>query len=320
MAFRKNRCIVRNFNYTHAWAFGWIVLVGDVANGCLGLDAVLPRGFRTMRILIAIALLIVGSVVESTIAAGATIVAHFPFDADFGDASGNGHDGAATNATRVTINTTTSKFGGGAADFANTLTPATNDYVSLSTSPIHFNTATAYALSFWARPTDTTANNTGGMIMGDPTNLVSFVWVEEAVGGNGLRLRPAVTPNVNIDTPITGYKDGNFHHFVVQVAALDGDGIVNDVTVYYDNVAKTPVKNVSNTSLDIKAIGQGYTSALNVVYKGQIDEVWIFDGALTADEVSNLYSANAVPEPSTIAGLLGLAAVALLGRRRSVST
>lgn len=272
------------------------------------------RSSSTLAVL-AMSLMVTGA------ARAATVVAHFPFDADFTDISGNGHDGSATNATRVTINTINKAFGSGSADFANTVTPATNDYVTLGANAIHFNSATAYALSFWARPTDGSGANDGGMIMGDSSNTSSFIWLEEAViAGGGVRFRSNPSPsvaNANFAVSNSLYKNGSFHHFIVQVSALDVDGIANDVTTYYDGVAQAPVKNLANTALDVNAIGQGYTSALNVVYKGQIDEVWLFNGVLGAEEVSSLFTSNSVPEPGALIGLgaLGMGLAWRRGRR-----
>lgn len=250
--------------------------------------------------------------------AQAAVVAHYSFDSDFTDISGSGHDGTANNASLVTIDTANSKFGGGSASFANTVTPVTNAYVSLAASPIQFATNTAYAISFWARPTDSTPVNDGGMILGDPANTKSFVWLDEgAAAGGGLRLRSALsTSNVNADFPfsLTPIRDGSFHHFALMVSDLDNDGNNNDVSLWVDNVLKTPVKNMTNSSLDIKAIGQGYTTALNVAYKGQIDELWIFNSPLTSTDVSNLYTANAVPEPTSLLGAIGVIALAFLRR------
>jgi hypothetical protein len=49
---------------------------------------------------------------------------------------------------------------------------------------------------------------------------------------------------------------------------------------------------------------------------GALDDVRIYDGALTAAQVQNLYETTGIPEPSSWAMLLSAAGLCLLGRRR----
>ena len=55
----------------------------------------------------------------------------------------------------------------------------------------------------------------------------------------------------------------------------------------------------------------------NTVLTGDVrlDEVWVLNQILTADEVQSLFTSNAIPEPTSIA-MLGIGGLGLLSRRR----
>ena len=62
----------------------------------------------------------------------------------------------------------------------------------------------------------------------------------------------------------------------------------------------------------------GNSGALWDPFAGVIDDVRIYNRALTASEVSNLYAAESVPEPSALSLLaVGLGGLAMMRRRRS---
>lgn len=89
----------------------------------------------------------------------------------------------------------------------------------------------------------------------------------------------AVSNSANTDT--------NYHHIVgVRDAGVS--------TIYVDGVAQTTTTSqapdsVTNISLNI---GRYYTATNNYYTEGQIDDVAIFNRALTSAEVSNLFNGN----------------------------
>jgi len=66
---------------------------------------------------------------------------------------------------------------------------------------------------------------------------------------------------------------------------------VDDVSLYRDNVLIGTASD-KLTGFIIDAIGSAYADTLDFDFEGQIDEVWIFDRALTTDELNLLYTTN----------------------------
>lgn len=100
------------------------------------------------------------------------------------------------------------------------------------------------------------------------------------------------------------------------------DGVNNHIRIYLDGT-RVPLPNSTDPLNSIGAntapfsVG-GIISAGNLVsaYTGLVDEVWIWDHALTDEEVSFYFNnPTGVPEPSSIV-LLGLSALGMLVRRR----
>jgi len=132
-----------------------------------------------------------------------------------------------------------------------------------------------------------------------------------AGGFNGHYLRygapasPDIQPAAGIDGPAL-VEDDEWHHHVFTV---DRDG---DSKIYVDG-AEAGSATYNSTAID-------YTGATGInlmgdQYGGSIDELWVFNSALSAVGVDSLYRTNKVPEPATVV-LLTVGLAALLGVRR----
>ncbi len=228
-------------------------------------------------------------------------VAHYSFDTDYNDSSVNGYHGVAydgsgngnTNGVSITSAAGEFVFGDGAANFT-----AERDWVQIP-EQLFYNGG-PHSVSFWARDLSDTA--TGGMVLGVsgagdprwPTSMF-FVWLRNEDGDDGDYIRwrgsgqdPIYEYDVNL--PL----DNDWHHYTYTVGDYDDDGTVDDVTLYRDGtfVGSDPD---SYTGFVIDSIGSGYGSNLDFDFEGQIDEVWIFNRALNADEINLLYTTNAQP-------------------------
>lgn len=110
----------------------------------------------------------------------------------------------------------------------------------------------------------------------------------------------------------SGLSDGNWHMVAFVMNANDG---INDVDVYIDGTYTT--RSSGGTTIATATggeIGFGADQTGSRGFTGQLDQVQIFDTALTKGELDTI-SVTAVPEPSSTA-LLGLGGLALILRRR----
>ena len=149
----------------------------------------------------------------------AGVVAHFPFDSNFSDTSGNGNHGVlvdqATLGDSGIISTASDyKFGGGAMDFSGA------DHLAI---PSHtFSSGDPYTIAFWARLTagDTGNSAVWDMVLGDISNNNHFVALGDSNNSNGLRWRGAnSTTERQADFSFSTSYD--WHHFALVASGTD---------------------------------------------------------------------------------------------------
>ena len=149
---------------------------------------------------------------------------------------------------------------------------------------------------FWARRRPGAGIATG-MVVGDNTTTDSFIWLpDNSSVVQGLRFRPVGVGTSNNNDYATGH-DTDFHHWVV---VADGTGTIR---VYRDNVDLGTRSPSGGTDFDIKAVGSGYTGT-NQIFDGQIDELYIFDDAIGATTVAELFNGTFGSDstPPTLSG------------------
>lgn len=230
----------------------------------------------------------------------ASVIAHYAFDTDFTDSSGNANHGTLVNeiapgGTFITAVAGDSVFGGGALDVGDD-----RDYVSIPT--LSFSTTDTWTVSFWAE------QDFGGlsesMVIGEVGSTDQFITTETVK----TRWRGDGSGNT-IDG--SGTTADAWHHYVIS-----SDGIGGNITIWIDGALDT-TSAAGDTSFQIDAIGHAYNDAFNLDFQGRIDEVWILDETADLALVTSLNTLNAVPvpEPSS-AALLGLSGLALILRRR----
>ena len=236
----------------------------------------------------------------ATLVAHADLVAHYPFDVDFNDASGNGrHLTIGAGTPSITTASGEQALGGGALD----LDKAFNEYLVLNPG-ISFDSEDPWSVSFWARRRPGAAAPTG-MVVGDNTTTDSFIWLpDNSTVVQGLRFRPVGVGTSQNNDYATGH-DTNFHHWVV---VADGAGTIR---VYRDNNDLGQRTPVAGTNFDINAVGSGYTGT-NQIFDGQIDDLRIYDEALDAAAVAVLFEGGD-PEPPPPPVMVNRIRVFLLG-------
>jgi Tfp pilus assembly protein PilV len=212
--------------------------------------------------------------------------AYWSFDEGIGthvyDASGNGITGtlgpSATSPTWVT-STASMRFDGG-------------DYITASTTQ-GLNPFASTTASAWFKTTSTVAST---KILGKTTGCAStgyLIWMDENAVGDG-RVSWWVGDGPWLDSPATStYNDGVWHHVVGTY-----DGYTS--RLYVDgNLSTSSARGVENpTSAAVFEIG-GSTVGCGSGFVGEIDDVRIYQRALSASEVSTLYANGTSTATST---------------------
>jgi hypothetical protein len=216
-----------------------------------------------------------------------TPIAHYSFDTDFRDASGNGNDLViAAGSPSITTNVGEHCFGGGALDLASTT--ANQSYLRPGTSFV-FAADQPWSVAFWGRRRPGTDKRTG-MVVGKVSNSSDFIWTPDNPSQvQGIRFRNSSGGNADFG----GIPDDNqFHHWAV---VADGKG---NVTAYRDNTHLGTL--ARTTTFAIEAVGHAYNSMVHS-YDGQIDELYIFDEAIDTDTIDLLYRSNGkTPDEGTL--------------------
>lgn len=214
--------------------------------------------------------------------ASAGVWAHYPFDTDFSDTSGNARHGTLTDVgttgnSGIITATNDFKFGGGAMDFS-----ADRDFLAIPAKT--FSSGIPYTIAFWARKA---AGDTGqaadwDMVIGDSSSTNFFIALND-VTGIGLRWRSSSSAaERQADFAVT--KDYQWHHYAVVAAGTT-------ITLYVDGTLFSTATG-KQTGFTLNSIGEAYTAANDFDFNGQIDEMWIFDEALGAPAVNALFQSN----------------------------
>ncbi|MDB4537519.1 hypothetical protein N9230_02780 [Akkermansiaceae bacterium] len=214
--------------------------------------------------------------------AHAELLAYYPFDDNFEDASGN-ENHLTVGAGTPTISSIAGEIaqGDGALDLDSTISD--QHYLNLTT-PISFAAGEPWSISFWARHRP---GNDGrsGMIAGDLTNT-NFLWIPRDGAVDGFRNNTG--ENADYISPPAGVEPaGVYHHWAI---VADGAGAIE---VFYDNVS-LGTQNIT-TNLDITSIGQAYNQNIQSM-NGQIDELRLYDEAIDTATIAELFGEPAEPD------------------------
>ena len=214
------------------------------------------------------------------------LVAYYPLNGNTNDMSGNTHNGTATGTTP-----TTNQFGDPNSAFS------FNGSTDLITLPIQQNGILKGTYSVWFK------TSVGGALLGTsaPSNLPSLVLGVHTTGtggaGAGSAIWVADATSVSVggtSNPI--YNDNQWHHLVGVLDSVAGQLIPAQFNIYIDGklIAKLPQSvNPPNAPINNAAfmrIGSNQRwAATGGNFTGSIDEVRIYDRALTAAEVQEIY-------------------------------
>jgi len=233
----------------------------------------------------------------------AGVWAHYSFDNDFSDLSGNGRGGNLVDGLGIPIDTIQPngdapagipgnsyvtnavgdfKFGGGAVYLS-----TDNDCVALPLTT--FANGTPWSIALWAKiaPQQTnepTSAKTYDMVMGNTNDLNNFIALAQ---GSASRFRNSGN-TFQQDFATSGLGTNQWVHVALVADGLGGFKI-------YTNGNLCVSATGQNTAFSYNAIGQAYsvnTTANNFHFHGEIDEVWVFDQILDPTNVLSLYTSN----------------------------
>jgi len=160
-----------------------------------------------------------------------------------------------------------------------------NDYTNLNPTGINIASEDQFSISAWIK---TTTTDTGQMIYGEG-NTGSTASVFSYV--NSSRLRFFVKNNAGNGPAFSGttwVNDGQWHHAVFIRRASDDYEIFVDGILEARNSTDSPLpKTINNTR-----IGSVNYNGTNYYYDGQIDELRIYNRALSSYEIRTLYAAG----------------------------
>lgn len=164
----------------------------------------------------------------------------------------------------------------------------TNDYISVSDTSLSSAITTANSASFamWFKPADTTQQSylLSGLQSGT-ANRWWFIFYPGHGSYNGLSFR--MDNSSQVASPAgTSWQSGTWYHLV---------GVFTGTTlsIYRDGVLLNTANSGSAVSIDQLLIGAATTVPANVA-NGQIDDVRIYNYALTPEQIRTVYNNGAV--------------------------
>jgi hypothetical protein len=225
------------------------------------------------------------------------LVAHYKFDGDCTDSSGNENNGFPENSPQFVAG----KIGSGAIQvYDSKAVPYLFQYVSLADpTALQFNAGDSFSVSLWLNYTGTPGDLP---IIGNAYNSTgAFGWVladsywQDGKGGNITFSIVGVTTYAYFVAvnPAGPMNDGNWHHLV-----LVNDEINSVVEAFTDGVL------VQAVNVNVDSLNTGYPTAIgndpSGIYTGAnaaggytIDDVGIWRRALTPSDVQSIYAAGA---------------------------
>ncbi|EEF61835.1 LamG-like jellyroll fold domain-containing protein [Pedosphaera parvula] len=222
------------------------------------------------------------------------LVLHLPFDGDYADISGHSNNGTNVGATTFV---SPGAIGAHGLHYSTDADVGSTNYVTLGVRPdLQFGANLDFTVAFWVRqPAGSTYTNlpfftdaVGSTAQG------GFAFAPYAgTGGGGwmYTIGTVTSPNLATTFPDANLiNDGNWHH-LVHVASRTANCTTYLDGIQVDSQAITISGNINTTNA--ATIGQDPTGAYPVTAQADLDDLGVWQRALTPLEVSGIYLAGA---------------------------
>jgi hypothetical protein len=224
------------------------------------------------------------------------LVGWWPFNGNANDESGNGNNGAVNGST-----TTADRFGNNTSAY---YFNGNNSRIEVSASnSLDIQNGQSLSISTWIKHDLTSTNIDKYIISKYSGSLNTGPQYAIATGITGQAYSTTQTASgtqnwVELRGDIT-INDGNWHHFVY----VWRNG--SDASIYVDNVLDTTRSHsLSGSIINALNLQFGCGANLSQYYKGSIDDIGIWNRALTSQEISDLYNGNICYQTITVTDTL----------------
>ena len=237
----------------------------------------------------------------STLDITSNLLLHNTFETDATDSSGNSYDGTLANGASIDTSATTNQIGDGKVRL-----DGADDFVDLSTHVGAFQNLTEGTIAAWVYA-DTGLPYQTIFEVSDEGDADSRVVIARTDTGNfNFFIRENSSTLVDVETAIDSIPLNTWTHVAVTVDATGHKIYVNGAEVTSGLTYNTGSANSNEffddvTNLDFVAWGRDKYdgSSFREEFDGLIDDGRVYDRALTASDISELYDLG--PEPSPIA-------------------
>ncbi|MFO0701136.1 MAG: DUF4347 domain-containing protein, partial [Nitrospira sp.] len=225
------------------------------------------------------------------------LVGQWTFDTNANDLSGNGNHGTLSGNATIDTNTATNIVGGGKLSL-----DGVDDYVNLTARLSSFSSLSQGTIATWVKFTGTGMQTIYNIGDGASNQNWVFFYVEN---GN-LRAEVEVnnSPQLRVVSNAT-INDGNWHHVAFTVNSsgnalyIDGQVAARSYEVGSSSTT-TFISSINNeATAEIGAFNDG---AINGELNGQLDDVRIYNRALSATDIGQLYVTGNDPPVNTVPG------------------
>jgi hypothetical protein len=225
------------------------------------------------------------------------LIGWWPFNGNANDESGNGNNGT-VNGAILTID----RFGDGDKAYS---FDGINDIINASSNNLPVG-ASSRTISFWYFLNSLNQTNDQKVLVGYGGGINCSDW--------SATLWPITThPSLDINYNYVSYSNnvqlGSWYHYLATYDSVDGTSIIAP-KLYINGILQTNQSTINNTcnintlTTIPLVIGGGTFGNSDMFFDGKIDDIGIWNRALTQQEISDLYNANICYQTITVTDTL----------------